>query len=542
MSARIWLTNAVLLCTCAAFADGQGPAPDQQVRVPVGQVQAAPRDFTRVSELVPASKGLTQLEVAQETPPEGFGTRDGGDTCASATLIDELPFEDTGTTIGKANNYSPGAVADCSASTAPDAVYKFTPVSDVLIDVSLCTGTSYDTQVYIYQDTCANPPADCDDDYTGCGTDRQSKLVGVPLLSGHTYYIVVDGYGTSSGIYHIIVTPSDYLPPACPADSLHSQTPNLNPAPGQTLAYTSDVDAGQLMMLENVYGVGGLLCDLHWWGIQGVYSNGWYQCDEPNPQFNITVYPSLDFDPFLPDLANPLCSWQNLSATRTDTGERPGGWTLYYFEAQLPGCCGPLDPAQQYWIAVQGTGGPSCWFLWWISDHGLDDFSQQYVPPDLTNIPADVALCLTPGTSPGACCDHVTGQCTNVANASDCAIANGFYPGVTCAELSPACGQATGACCFTDGTPCSVITAGACATAAGEWLGPGTACEQCPCVVVCTHGNTVSASGPVGGSPGSVPANRYMPSQPKFASISQNRTWSSAKMVAFRKVVSVNSI
>jgi len=478
------LIGAVLSCACVVLADGTDPASHNPAPASAINNQAATRSFAPVTEPLIADKSAVDQGPPPDAPPDGFETRDGGDTCASATPIDSLPFADTGTTIGKANNYDSGIVTGCpyGGSTARDAVYKFTPAADLAIDVSLCNSL-YDTKVYIYQDTCVNPPLACNDDADGCGNGFMSKLVGVPLLGGHTYYIVVDGYGTASGIYQIEVTVSNYQPPHCPDGSLVSQTPELVTYAG----YPSDVDTGGLFLMDNIYNVSGLLCDLHWWGIQANPTGGWHQCDEANPLFNITIYPFLPFPElnYPPDLENPLRTWTNVVARRTDSGERPGNWTLWYFEADLPGCL-PLDPNQMYWIAIQGTGDESCFFYWWNSTTGLNGQSFWYQPPNLISLSFDWAMCVTPGGVAGVCCDHFTGQCAVVASVADCQAPNGFYPGLTaCDQLSPPCGQATGACCFLDGTPCSVITAAACAAINGNWLGPNTVCEQCTCIVTC---------------------------------------------------------
>ncbi len=50
--------------------------------------------------------------------------RQGGDTFADAYLIDSLPFEDDGTTVGFHDNYDETCPTE---SFAPDVCYKYTP-------------------------------------------------------------------------------------------------------------------------------------------------------------------------------------------------------------------------------------------------------------------------------------------------------------------------------------------------------------------------------------------------------------------------------
>jgi len=121
------------------------------------------------------------------------GDRTGGDTVASAYPIPGLPFTDTGTTCGFANDYD--AVCPYTGSTAPDVVYGYTPPTDQYVTIDLC-GSTYDTKVYVFENTVGNVIA-CNDDYC----NYQSFLSQVPFAAGNTYYIIVDGYAASCGFY-----------------------------------------------------------------------------------------------------------------------------------------------------------------------------------------------------------------------------------------------------------------------------------------------------------------------------------------------------
>jgi hypothetical protein len=135
----------------------------------------------------------------------------GGDTIASARPIDSTPFTDSGTTAGYVDNYAP----NCGfAGGAPDVVYSISPAMNGALDVSLC-GSAYDTELYVYQDG-EGSIIRCNDD--SCGLQSQ---VHAPVTSGHTYYIIVDGYYNSSGQYAIVVNlmPGCCLT-ACPPNSV----------------------------------------------------------------------------------------------------------------------------------------------------------------------------------------------------------------------------------------------------------------------------------------------------------------------------------
>jgi hypothetical protein len=88
-------------------------------------------------------------------------------------------------------------------------VYSYTPAANETIDATLCTNSAYDTKLYIYAGVCSGTPVACNDD--ACSTPSYpspyvSRLTGVSLTGGTTYYLVVDGYGGDAGTFTIDVT------------------------------------------------------------------------------------------------------------------------------------------------------------------------------------------------------------------------------------------------------------------------------------------------------------------------------------------------
>ncbi len=144
-------------------------------------------------------------------------TRVTGDTVADPFFVTEpLPFMATGTTVGFTHDYN--EVCPYSTPGSPDVVYSFTPTNAALlaINIDLCY-SSYDTKLYVYQDAVTpGAPLACNDDYyfaAPCYT-YSSFLGMVPVSVGHTYYIVIDGYGSgSAGNYQIDVTDGGVPPP-----------------------------------------------------------------------------------------------------------------------------------------------------------------------------------------------------------------------------------------------------------------------------------------------------------------------------------------
>lgn len=124
-----------------------------------------------------------------QAPPGGPDT--GGETMGTATVIQWLPYSDSGNTCGHLDDYTPA----CAPSTAPDLVYRYTPAVNMVMSVSLC-GSTFDTILHIYANNIGTPVG-CNDDFCGL----QSEIHGVTLSPGNTYYFVIDGYSTTCGAY-----------------------------------------------------------------------------------------------------------------------------------------------------------------------------------------------------------------------------------------------------------------------------------------------------------------------------------------------------
>ncbi len=86
-------------------------------------------------------------------------------------------------------------------------VYVYQAFYDTPLMISLCNGSDFDTKLYVFEDTPGNVVA-CNDDYC----DYQSQISCLMIHGGHTYYFIVDGYGTESGAYYIDFT-FPILPP-----------------------------------------------------------------------------------------------------------------------------------------------------------------------------------------------------------------------------------------------------------------------------------------------------------------------------------------
>lgn len=138
-----------------------------------------------------------------------------GDTISDPFLLTGLGTV-TGTTAGFTNDYDEMCPY---GSNAPDVVYAWTVTADINVNIDLCF-SSYDTKILVY-DNAFTPgtPYACNDDYWSeapCYV-YSSRIADLPLVAGHTYYIVVDGYGNYSGTYQMDITDAGpQQPVVCP--------------------------------------------------------------------------------------------------------------------------------------------------------------------------------------------------------------------------------------------------------------------------------------------------------------------------------------
>ena len=112
------------------------------------------------------------------------------DTCATAIPVTCGSIV-TGSTANGASNTGGNAAAD--------VWYSYTGAAGA-ITVSLCNNTSFDTYLRVY-DACSGTQIASNDD--SCGTQSQ---VTFTADGTSTYYIMVEGYGSNTGIFEMAVT------------------------------------------------------------------------------------------------------------------------------------------------------------------------------------------------------------------------------------------------------------------------------------------------------------------------------------------------
>jgi hypothetical protein len=107
----------------------------------------------------------------------------------------------SGTTTGKPSL----SIASCEANSGqPEAAYFFLSCPGAhSVSASTCSGTAFDTVVYMRSGTATSGDFACSDDASGCGASGfQSKITGASVSGANVNWIIVDGFGqTGNGNY-----------------------------------------------------------------------------------------------------------------------------------------------------------------------------------------------------------------------------------------------------------------------------------------------------------------------------------------------------
>ncbi|MBK6946272.1 MAG: hypothetical protein IPH21_16635 [Flavobacteriales bacterium] len=130
----------------------------------------------------------------------------------------------TGTNVNATDDGLPSLAGTTFNPTITNGVWWKYVGDDQTVTLSLCA-SSFDTRIHVWSGSCGSPVGvgGNDDD---CGL--QSEVTFGAAL-GTTYYIVVEGYGTSSGSINMVVTCGPYCAP--PANSACTSAQSITPSP-----------------------------------------------------------------------------------------------------------------------------------------------------------------------------------------------------------------------------------------------------------------------------------------------------------------------
>lgn len=489
-------TVLVGLTACSASAVGAAVRP----------MSGTPGGVMPHGGMTPDDQSVADRRLALEGPspsdlrPSAFNRLGGGEDCDSATVIDTLPFVDSGTTRNKANDLQPST---CSlAGPAGDVVYVYTPAEDTCVNIDLC-GSFYDTTLIVYADSCPFEFA-CNDDFCGF----QSQINDLSLLGGVTYYFVVDGFDASEGDYTLVV---EQCPPPChlecPAGSLDEGEPDCAPGGIDIVNGGCNSDMPSFSPIRP----GDTYCGTGKWDRDfPIRDTDWYKVVLPEDAV-ITWTVEPEFDALLGLVNNfgvdvcfssqfllfefaPRCEVTDLAvclpagtwylwvgADFGGPGFDCGGNYIVNLQAEtVPGgCilppCSDQCPGSGGCLEDNGTGGCDdeecccniCLFDPFCCDVRWDEFCAF----------AAENACFDPPI--GACCIDTAGECIEAVTANVCELTlQGRWEGrnSNCATIDPPClPPSNGRCCFDDGT-CQQLTQDPCTASGGDFGGPGTAC------------------------------------------------------------------
>jgi hypothetical protein len=256
------------------------------------------------------------------------------------------------------------------------------------------------------------------------------------------------------------------VPPAvrdwpCPSGAQYGQPSKDSSAPDWAAFTSAQTSEFTYKVYDTFSGVGGGIGQIDWWGLSLLYNAGWSACDPTGVQFEITFYAPGSTPGAV------VCGPYEVSPSFTIV-DNVLGFNLYYFETQalIPDCW----QSPEGWVSIQSlpnAGG--CAFLWFDSYTGVLAALQDQLGV-LVPLGDNMAFCLTPDypCCYGACCDDSSGTCEDNVEMLYCFGTGRRYElNVTCADMTPPCGEATGACCYDDGG-CAQTTPSMCATLIGD--------------------------------------------------------------------------
>lgn len=97
-----------------------------------------------------------------------------------------------------------GCATGTEARSATDGSVE---TDSAVVGASTCTGTAFDTVIYLRSGGAQAGDIACSDDVTGCGNNYQSRFSGATVTGPDLEWLIVDGFGqTGNGNYTISYT------------------------------------------------------------------------------------------------------------------------------------------------------------------------------------------------------------------------------------------------------------------------------------------------------------------------------------------------
>lgn len=174
-----------------------------------------------VAELFPGSGdgGVAPLFSDDDDTEDGHNP-------ANAKIIDSLPYSDherTTSSSGASNAVPASAyanpslcaqVGDFYTGSARDRSYRISLDAPTSLDIDLCNA-GFDCVLGVFAANGSSLGACVARDDDGCGANRHSRILSCTLPTG-TYFIVVDGSGSQTGVYTLDVDVAECSDPGYP--------------------------------------------------------------------------------------------------------------------------------------------------------------------------------------------------------------------------------------------------------------------------------------------------------------------------------------
>ncbi|MDQ7918361.1 GEVED domain-containing protein [Mesonia sp. MT50] len=146
-----------------------------------------------------------------------------GDTCDDPIEISALPFNDSGNTSDYGSNYTGGDIPPVGPNTGhfdgtgaiyyldgDEAVYAFTSNGNGTIDIETVNDEGWNS-LYVF----TGCPFSLTLGYNTSTTGTDREIIGLPVSTGETYYIVVSNWNDGGQDYTIDITGDITIPEEC---------------------------------------------------------------------------------------------------------------------------------------------------------------------------------------------------------------------------------------------------------------------------------------------------------------------------------------
>lgn len=167
--------------SCLAADDTTGPGDIEAVRF---VAQSAGTHYVVVDGRTASDVGAHDIDLTRYT----------GETCAEAP---DLIQSELAITTGHVNDYSPNSGGCTNSSSGPDRAYRVPVTAGDQVHVQVTASATWDPTLYMVSN-CADITGSCVVGADAGGRGISEQIAPVFAQSG-TYYLVVDGWGGTSG-------------------------------------------------------------------------------------------------------------------------------------------------------------------------------------------------------------------------------------------------------------------------------------------------------------------------------------------------------